>query len=59
MKHVVFHELDQLWFRHSDSLAVKVLPVGSKIPEFLSGVKAATYTEAYETLYGEPFTFVS
>lgn len=56
-KHVVFDEEQSRWYRHTDSLSIKILPVGAPIPAKFSGIKAATYVEAFEVLYGTAFAF--
>lgn len=57
MKHVVFNEENQKWYRHDDNLAVKVYLQGQVIPQRFEGVRANTYPEAFEALYGSQFSF--
>lgn len=57
MEHVVFNEEEQKWYRHNDGVAVKVYRQGETIPERFAGVKASTYAEAFELLYGSAFAF--
>ena len=54
LEHVIYIEENRLWYRNGATpLVVRVLGRGEKVPP-LPSVKADSYMEAFEAMYGHP-----
>ena len=51
-EYVHYNSENNRWYRHDTDAKVKVYGISEKIPQVFTGVQAATYVEAFESLYG-------
>lgn len=57
MNWVTLNGTTDRWNKPEYTAAVQVLQQGTEVPEYLAGVKATTYMEAFEKVYGRPYVF--
>ena len=53
-EHAVYNADDGKWYRAEDGFSIRDVKKGEPAREFVPGVIAATYPEAFELLYGHP-----